>query len=180
MVQSNTTGTRDRARSRSLANCVSCQPLQTRHFRSAAVLQRTTTGDNGLLRERRVQSNIMQSSAAGEGQGRKGSWQTQAPGPSTLFPKRWRGRGLSSRQLGMRTCRRTALIMDNNACDTKAERCLMNKCGCMNGRIQIGANDSHLGTRAVNNPRQRPRKIGRWLDSPAHVSVIGHAGCRHD
>lgn len=77
------------------------------------------------------------------------------------------GRGLSSRQLGMRTCRRTALIMDNNACDTKAERCLMNKCGCMNERIQIGANDSHLGTRAVNNPRQRPRKIGRWLDSPA-------------
>lgn len=29
------------------------------------------------------------------------------------------------------------------------------KCGCMSGRIQIGANDSHLGTRAANSPRQR-------------------------
>lgn len=27
--------------------------------------------------------------------------------------------GLSTRQLGMRTRRRTALIMDNNACDTR-------------------------------------------------------------
>lgn len=35
--------------------------------------------------------------------------------------------GLSARQLGMRTCRRTALIMDNNACDTRPEMYLMNE-----------------------------------------------------
>lgn len=53
------------------------------------------------------------------------------------------------------------------------------KCGSKNRRVRIGANDSHLGTRASEQSAAASSENWEVARLACHVSVIGRAGCRH-